>query len=80
MIKLLTYQIDNSKVTLYFQNNEKVEIYKFGLTEYVVTTDGITKAAVKEIKDKLHKEGFDIDLSEFVGKEFLTYFENKLAQ
>lgn len=73
MIKLISYQTDNNKVTLYFEDSEKAELYKFGKDVFTVTTDGITKAAIKEIKQKIQKEGFDIDLSEFIGKEFKDY-------
>ncbi len=73
MIKLLSYQTDNNKVTLYFEDSEKAELYKFGKDVFTVTTDGITKAAVKEIKQVLIKKGLGANLDHFIGTLFEEY-------
>lgn len=70
MIKLLDYKNEGSFTELVFENNQWVKAYKFGNGIYLETSDGITKTAVKDIKQKLQKEGLDVDLSEFIGLNF----------
>lgn len=75
MIKLLEYQQNGLFTKLVFEKEQYVKAYKFGLDVYLETSDGIEKSAVKEIKDKLNKQGLNADLSEFLNKEYLEYFE-----
>ena len=75
MIKLLSYKEENKKVTLQFENEQIVEMYPFMSGVFTVTSEGITKASVKQIKDKLVKFGITADLSEFINQEFKEYGE-----
>lgn len=75
MIKLIDYQQNGFFTKLIFEKGQWVKAYKFGKDVYLETSDGITKSAVKEIKKKLEREGLDVDLTEFLNKEYYEYFE-----
>ena len=70
MIKLLDYKNEGSFTELIFENNQWVKAYKFGNGIYLETSDHITKTSVKNVKQKLQKDGLDADLSEFIGLNF----------
>ena len=76
MIKLLNYKNEKTFTELIFENNQWVKAYKFGNGIYLETSDDITKTAVKDIKQKLQKEGLNTDLSEFFNESFMEYGEN----
>jgi len=75
MIKLLNYTQNHNKVTLNFEKNQWVDFHKFGKGIFTDTSDGITKSAVKEIKQKLLKEGLKTKLDEFINKQYFEYWE-----
>lgn len=75
MIKLLDYTQNYNKVTLNFEKNQWVDFHKFGEGIFTDTSEGITKSAVKEIKQKLLKEGLDYKLDEFINKQYFEYWE-----
>jgi hypothetical protein len=75
MIKLLNYKRDEYKLTCNFEKGEWVKFYTFGAGIMGETSDGITKLAVRKIKNKLEKEGLDCLLNEFINIEFEEYGE-----
>lgn len=75
MIKLLDFKNKDGFTELIFENNQWVKAYKFGNGIYLETSDDITKTSVKNVKQKLQKDGLDADLSEFVGSGFKEYLE-----
>jgi len=75
MIKLLNYNRDEYKLTCNFEKRQWVKFYTFGAGIMSETSDGITKSAVKEIKNKLIKEGLDCSLEEFINVEVKEYGE-----
>jgi hypothetical protein len=66
--KIIDFRLDNKNniVYLQFQNNERATIYKFADGVYTVTSDGITKKVLKEVKNdclllfygRLSEDGF----------------------
>jgi hypothetical protein len=75
MIKLLNYKRDEYKLTCNFEKGQWVKFYTFGTAIMSETSDGITKSATKEIKNKLNKEGLDCSLEEFINVEVKEYGE-----
>lgn len=75
MIKLLDYQQNGFFTKLVFEKEQWVNCYKFGKDVYLETSDSIEKSAIKELKQKMNKEGLDCNLDEYIGQEFLEYFE-----
>ncbi len=75
MIKLLNYKRDEYKLTCNFEKGQWVKFYTFGMGIMSETSDGITKSAIKEIKNKLIKEGLDCSLEEFINVEVKEYGE-----
>jgi len=75
MIKLLNYKRDEYKLTCNFEKRQWVKFYTFGAGIMSGTSDGITKSAVKDLKQKLEKEGLDCSLEEFINVEFKEYGE-----
>ena len=51
--KIIDFSLDNQNNIVYlsFQNNERATIYKFADGVYSVTSDGITKKVLKEVKN-----------------------------
>jgi len=75
MIKLLNYKRNEYKLTCNFEKGQWVKFYTFGSGIMSETSDGITKSAGKEIKNKLEKEGLDCSLEEFINVEVKEYGE-----
>ena len=75
MIKLLDYTNKESFTELIFEKNQCVRAYIFAHNIFLETSDGITKASVSVIKNKMAKEGLSADLSEFIGRSFIEYGE-----
>jgi hypothetical protein len=75
MIKLLSYKRDEYKLTCNFEKEQWVKFYTFGDAIMAETSDGIEKSAIKNIKQKLNKEGLNCKLDEFINQEFYEYFE-----
>jgi hypothetical protein len=75
MIKLINYKRDEYKLTCNFEKRQWVKFYTFGKGIFSETSDGITKSEVREIKNKLEKEGLDCSLEEFINVEFKEYGE-----
>lgn len=75
MIKLLSYQHVDNRTEVNFEKEQFVYFYLFGGEIYTVTSDNITKSAVKEIKQHLLKNGLNCNLNTYIGQEFKEYFE-----
>lgn len=75
MIKLLEYQQNGFFTKLIFEKEQYVKAYKFGLDVYLETSDGITKSAIKNIKQKMNKEGLNCNLDDYIGQQFYEYWE-----
>lgn len=75
MIKLLNYEQGYLNVQCNFENNQFVIFYKFGQSIYSNTSDEIGKESIKEIKQKLEREGIKTSLDEFVGQYYKEYGE-----
>lgn len=74
MIKLLNYKQTDNKLTLNFEKQQFIYFYPFAGGIYTTTSDGITKLAVEEIKQKLTKD-WEADLSSFINTSFKEYGE-----
>ena len=50
--KIIDFRLDNKNKVVYlsFQNNERATIYKFANGVYSVTSDGITKKVLADVK------------------------------
>lgn len=75
MIKLLNYKRDEYKLTCNFEKGQWIKFYTFGAGIMSETSDGITKSAGKDLKQKLEKEGLDCSLEEFINVEVKEYGE-----
>jgi hypothetical protein len=75
MIKLLNYKREKETLICNFEKGQRVTFYAFGKDVFSITSDGITKSAIKEIKQKLEKEGLDCSLEEFINVEVKEYGE-----